>query len=423
MKRKTLLIVLALLLNFSFLINNCMSQWVQMSTGTGNNNEIIAFTTLGTNLFASCVNFTSNTSGVYRSTNNGVNWSLTNLNAKFPEALTSFGSYIYAGIYNLSTGAKGLYRSSNFGSNWTLTSLNEAIIALVTVGSNIIAGTAGRGIYTSTNSGDTWTQTLINNNSIISLASNGNNVFAGTNQYGVYRSTNNGLNWSITALNNKTIMSVATIGSNIFAGTISEGVYLSTNNGLSWSQTSLNNKYVISLASSGNNIFGGTYDYTSPTGIYLSTNNGINWIQKNQGFGTISSIEALLIANNFIFAGTSDQSVWRRSYSEIISIQNISTETPSSYSLSQNYPNPFNSTTKIKFDVINGFPVRTSGNDKVMLKVYDVMGREVQTLVNESLKPGTYGVSFDGSQLTSGVYFYKLMTGGFTETKKMLLLK
>ena len=64
-----------------------------------------------------------------------------------------------------------------------------------------------------------------------------------------------------------------------------------------------------------------------------------------------------------------------------------------------------------------------SGGDLVQLKVYDVMGREVQTLVNESLKPGTYETSFDGSALNSGVYFYKLMTDGFTETKKMLMIK
>ena len=68
------------------------------------------------------------------------------------------------------------------------------------------------------------------------------------------------------------------------------------------------------------------------------------------------------------------------------------------------------------------FPNVSIGNP-VQLKVYDVMGREVQTLVNESLKPGTYEVTFDGSQLTSGVYFYKLITDGFTETKKMLLIK
>ncbi|HEY5122123.1 MAG TPA: T9SS type A sorting domain-containing protein, partial [Ignavibacteria bacterium] len=98
-----------------------------------------------------------------------------------------------------------------------------------------------------------------------------------------------------------------------------------------------------------------------------------------------------------------------------IEIQNISTEIPSKYSLSQNYPNPFNPTTVISFQL--------SVVGQVVLKVYDVMGCEVQTLVKESLKPGTYEASFDGSQLTSGVYFYKISAGDFSETKKMLLIK
>jgi Secretion system C-terminal sorting domain len=106
-----------------------------------------------------------------------------------------------------------------------------------------------------------------------------------------------------------------------------------------------------------------------------------------------------------------------------VGIKNISSNIPSGYSLSQNYPNPFNPRTIIRFQVSNGFPVGTSGNDKVVLKVYDMMGREVQTLVNESLKPGTYETTFDGSNLSSGTYFYKLITGGFSETKRMMLIK
>jgi hypothetical protein len=63
------------------------------------------------------------------------------------------------------------------------------------------------------------------------------------------------------------------------------------------------------------------------------------------------------------------------------------------------------------------------GGDLVQLKIYDIMGREVQTLVNERLQPGTYELTFDGSNLTSGVYFYQLTSGNFKETKKLLLLK
>jgi hypothetical protein len=94
------------------------------------------------------------------------------------------------------------------------------------------------------------------------------------------------------------------------------------------------------------------------------------------------------------------------------------------YFLYQNYPNPFNPVTKIKFDIPkNGFPIKTFGNDRVMLKVYDILGKEIQTLVNEQLQPGTYEVTFDGSNLPSGVYFYKLTAGDYTETKKMLMIK
>jgi len=109
-----------------------------------------------------------------------------------------------------------------------------------------------------------------------------------------------------------------------------------------------------------------------------------------------------------------------------IGVNQISTEVPTKYSLSQNYPNPFNPTTKIKFDIakfpsIGGVPEGRSG--LVSVKVYDITGREIRTIVNERLQPGTYETTFDGSQLSSGVYFYKLATNGFTETKKMVLIK
>lgn len=96
-------------------------------------------------------------------------------------------------------------------------------------------------------------------------------------------------------------------------------------------------------------------------------------------------------------------------------IQQIGNEIPGEFSLNQNYPNPFNPGSVISFQLpVNGF---------TMLKVYDNLGREVRTLVNAEMKAGKYEVSFDGSGLSSGVYFYKLVTGGFNETKKMVLVK
>jgi hypothetical protein len=91
--------------------------------------------------------------------------------------------------------------------------------------------------------------------------------------------------------------------------------------------------------------------------------------------------------------------------------------TANSYKLYQNYPNPFNPVTKIKFEVPQG------NNKNVTLVVYDISGKIIATLVNEQLNSGTYEVSFDGSKLASGTYFYKLQTNNFTDVKKLILVK
>jgi hypothetical protein len=99
----------------------------------------------------------------------------------------------------------------------------------------------------------------------------------------------------------------------------------------------------------------------------------------------------------------------------------VTTEVPEKYDLMQNYPNPFNPVTKIKFSIVSS--PRALGGDLVQLKIYNVMGREVKTLVNQVLKPGTYETTFDGSALSSGVYFYQLISNDFIQTKRMVLLK
>ncbi|HQT91363.1 MAG TPA: T9SS type A sorting domain-containing protein, partial [Candidatus Kryptobacter bacterium] len=88
---------------------------------------------------------------------------------------------------------------------------------------------------------------------------------------------------------------------------------------------------------------------------------------------------------------------------------------PSRFTLSQNYPNPFNPTTVISYDI----PKRSL----VSLAIYDVLGRRVQTLVNDQRQPGLYQVTFDASKLPSGVYFYRLTAGSFVKTRKLVLLK
>jgi hypothetical protein len=139
-----------------------------------------------------------------------------------------------------------------------------------------------------------------------------------------------------------------------------------------------------------------------------------------------------IIVNRFGYSGDSTNvtvtsvsntdSVNFHLYRPLVGINQIGTTVPSEYRLSQNYPNPFNPVTKIRFDIASA----KQASLLVTLKVYDIMGREVQTLVNESLQPGTYETTFDGSLLgglTSGVYFYKLNIGDFKSVKKMVMLK
>jgi hypothetical protein len=101
--------------------------------------------------------------------------------------------------------------------------------------------------------------------------------------------------------------------------------------------------------------------------------------------------------------------------------ENLTSGIPNKLNLEQNYPNPFNPTTTIEYEIsalLNNAQLNT-----VSIKVFDILGREVQTLVNKVQPAGNYKVSFDATQLTSGVYYYQMKYGDFIETKKMIILK
>jgi len=193
---------------------------------------------------------------------------------------------------------------------------------------------------------------------------------------------------------------------------------MTSNSGISWYPS-------ISVAQ--NNVHLAWQDNT--TGNYeiyydRSTDGGINWEQISQLTNdTAESLRpSIAVLDSLVHVVWNDK---RDSNFEVyykrnptgnpVGINTISVGIPSAYSLSQNYPNPFNPTTNIKFDITK--------LSNVKIVVYDVSGREIQTLVNERLQPGTFETTFEGSQLTSGVYFYRMVTEGYSETKKMLLIK
>ena len=448
--------------------------WNQSNTGLTNPqiNSLFSFSdSLGSaNILAG-----TGGGGIFLSTNNGTNWSYAS-NGLFPidvQAFAFYDTYIYAG-----TISGGIFRSEDNGKNWTpinsglelsgkntsdIVSGNCIINAIDVSGNYIYAGT-GAGVFLSTNYGDSWNRvnTGLENNNVNSFAFNSEGIFAGTSG-GLFLSTNNGANWNIVDLgigSNPAVLSLAVLDTNLFVGTNRfgndfGGVYHSTDNGKTWPPHNNTGPYhsINNLIVYGTNILAGTfydgvfvtydsglfwnpvnsglssininalYSYNNKllvgtnegNSIFLSTNNASNWYKFNTGLTDDIYIYAFGGFGDYIFAGTS-QGVWRRSVSEmIVSVKEDKSNNPKIFSLTQNYPNPFNPTTKISYQI----PVTSF----VSLKVYDILGKEVVTLVNEEKPAGNYEVEFDGSGLSSGIYFYKLNTENYTSVKKMILVK
>jgi hypothetical protein len=139
-----------------------------------------------------------------------------------------------------------------------------------------------------------------------------------------------------------------------------------------------------------------------------------------KGIGLISSdMGGMNCNNNSYLLGCVIDGIVYGDTSTITSITEISNEIPDNFSLSQNYPNPFNPVTKITFAI----PPSKGARGMTQLIIYDILGREIATLVNEQLQPGTYETAWDGSNFSSGIYYYCLVTNEFNETKKMVLIK
>lgn len=330
------------------------------------------------------------------------------------------------------SGTTYIYRTSNAGANWqqVFQQVNGHINAMwFTQNSttNVVAQgnpVGGRwSLFKSTNGGITWDSTGMYlpqngsetgwNNSAYCYS---NYYWFGTNNSRIYYSTNSGINWSVqsTAPEVNSLTITANVGSShVFTG--GSTIMKSTNFGNNWSQ----------IASLGSGNFGGFGNWgnfwwyvRSDNKIYLSSNNGSAWsVQYTAPSGVYTNL-FLTSYNMFMYAVRSDGGISK--YLIMVGIHPISSEVPEKFSLYQNYPNPFNPQTKIKFDIPADGKRETSN---VKLIIYDLLGREVTTLVNEELRPGTYEADWDGSNYSSGVYFYKIISNEFTETRKMVLMK
>jgi hypothetical protein len=200
-------------------------------------------------------------------------------------------------------------------------------------------------------------------------------------------------------------------------------IAFSRDSGVSWEVPSTfgTSSYGLAINSIGD-IFLGRYK-----SVWVSTDDGISWVIEESGlepdYGRLISFG--INSLGYLFAGQEGGYVYRTTFTTI-GIEKLGTEIPVNYKLYQNYPNPFNPVTTIKFSLPNP---SEGGAMKVRLIVYDVLGREVASLIpplrggQEGLQSGTYEVKWDAAGYPSGVYFYRLITGNYSATNKMILVK
>lgn len=358
---------------------------------------------------------------VLRTTNGGSQWNSINSGTN-----SSLKAMDFAGLSNRgwAVGMGGtVLKTSNSGFTWSVlpSFTNENLSDIYVVGSNdpviYIAGSSGK-IHFSTNAGADWVTKYVGAQvtltSILFL-----NIHTGWTVGGnkIFKSMNSGLNWSLvqSGTNNYLNSIYFTSAQTGWIVGTSGTILRTTNAGDTWS-----------LRNSGtqNSLLSVTFKNDSTgyivgeNGIILKTTNyGANWINISTPTSNIlRSVRFALGQGNTGWAVGINGTIIRTTNGGFpIGVENISNETPESFELEQNYPNPFNPSTKIRFSL------NLAGN--VKLSVYDILGKEVGVLVNEHLNSGKYEIDFDASKLSSGIYLYKLETGGFVETKRMVLNK
>jgi len=279
-----------------------------------------------------------------------------------------------------------------------------------------VLAAAPYGAFRTSNGGTTWTKVTsgLTNADVTAFADSGSNLYAGT-LGGVFLSTNSGTSWSAVnnGLTTYIVTALVAAGRNIYDATYPSGVFLTTNSGSNWTPVTnnLGSQQVHCLASSGSNVFAGT-----DSGVYVSTNSGTNWVQTNSGLPSKAQVHSLAVSSTYLFAGSDSFGVWRRPLSEMITAVDQSPNgMPRQCELLQNYPNPFNPTT-----VISG---QWTADSRVRLAVYDLLGREVAVLADGRYSAGKHSFTFDGTRFASGMYFYRLTVGQYTESRTMALVK
>ncbi|MFI5144874.1 MAG: T9SS type A sorting domain-containing protein [Ignavibacteria bacterium] len=428
-----------LILTFStiFLLKPLESQWVNMPTGIVF--TIFSMSAIDDNIIWAC----SSGPNVIRTTDGGNTW--INLGTNIP--VNGVETCIYAfdvnsAIFSCYTGNPTnafCYKTTNAGANWiqVFTQAPGFITAFAfknqTQGFMLGWPVGGRwSLWKTSNAGNNWDSTGLfipeSNPNYWSFENaiiyNGSNLWFGARGRGVYYSTNDGNNWTLSDLTSGGFP----YPSALYFETPQTGytsaqlnLVKSTNGGVNWT--------VLPGTTSPENVTRGVFSQNNEIwfvrdldpNIYYSSNSGANWItQYTNQSGT---------GYKYLTRARNGSTLWACTIAGEVQkyvlppngISNQSNNVPSGYKLFQNYPNPFNPVTKIRFEIPSDVK-REMSNVKII--VYDLPGHEVATLVNENLHPGIYNATWNGSNYSSGLYFYRLVVDGKNiATKKMILVK
>jgi len=373
---------------------------------------------------------------VYRSLDKGETWTNIAAISAGTQAHSFYVSPLDSNLMLAAMNSSGgrVVRSTNYGQTWTTTwgpgTLTSYGMPLEMDPNNpniCFLGPDNSVMLRSTDFGLTWSNWTSNTFrspcDLTVLYDSSNYMYVGDGTTGsgsgeLFKSTNGGLNWtSIHTVSGSEIPMISVTNLDLdlaFHTCWSSGGFWRTGN--KWNS-------FVQVATTGS-AWGTDIAKDDPTAVsfviygstaYVSTNGGDNFISSNVGSSPNAGVLYYDRGNLFSQQGGGVYKL-KVLYSVITGNTQISNELPGDFKLSQNYPNPFNPSTTIKYEI--------SKTSLVQIKIFDILGNEVTTLVSNLLAPGIYSSNFDASNLSSGIYFYTLTSDGQKiDSKKMILIK
>jgi photosystem II stability/assembly factor-like uncharacterized protein len=340
---------------------------------------------------------------------------------------SSFYGVSFAGVeiatlvgYNMSGGLTK--RTTDGGATWMDQAHYGGMgVSFTDINHGTLVGSSGS-IRRTTDGGTTWTaQSSGTSSYLFGVSFHDANTGLAVGENGTIVATSDGGNTWVSQTSGTTNTLYGVCLSDAVTGTVVGGggiILQTTNGGVTWQNRPSGTSAVLRAVSFADVSNGTAVGYGGT--VLRTTDGGVTWLGETVGTG--ANLYAVSFTDRVTGPTVGDGGIILRTntpgFSGLQSIHIVSGESgdrPQEFSLDQNYPNPFNPTTKI------GFRIEETG--LATLKLFDVLGRETATLVNDVMQPGSYKVTLDGSGLASGVYFYRLVAGGFVLTKKLIVQK